>query len=68
MFTNKQKTAYLNALGSICPYCKSENINALGKLECDDSGTAEQEVECYDCGKLWKDIYTLTGIIHEDEL
>ncbi len=68
MFTNKQKTAYINALGNICPYCKSKDINALGKLEPNDDGTATQVVECFACDKRWEDIYTLAGIIHEDEL
>jgi hypothetical protein len=68
MFSGRQKKEYLDALGNICPYCHSSNINALGSLECDDDGTADQEVECYDCGRLWKDIYTLTGLVHEDKM
>ena len=68
MFTKKQKKEYIDRHGNTCPYCQSYNIDTVVELFHTDEGTATQEVECYDCGKLWEEKYTLTDIVHEDEM
>jgi len=55
--TQKQIEYYLAIGGVRCPYCESKNISA-GIF---DEGNV-QEVECEDCGKRWKDIYSLVGV------
>jgi len=44
-----------------CPHCKSKNIMSLGNFE-NDENWVSVEVECHDCGKLWKEIYTLNDV------
>lgn len=48
-----------------CLYCGSPNI-AVGSLEFPEQRIL-QPVECRDCGRHWIDVYTLTGIIEEEE-
>ena len=59
--TKKQKKFYLDHCGNLCPYCESGNVNGDGFVET-DSGCAWQKVDCLDCGKSWRDLYTLTGV------
>jgi C4-type Zn-finger protein len=65
MLTEQQKTDYLNS-SSLCPYCKSSNINAE-RIEADGE-SAWGEVECEDCGERWTDVYTLTDVETRDEV
>jgi DNA-directed RNA polymerase subunit RPC12/RpoP len=46
--------------GSECPFCSSRNILAIEQVQM-DGREGSQEVECHDCGKLWRDIVKLTG-------
>jgi len=55
---------YIDRCGLHCPYCDSLDIK--GGFVQIDAGSAWQEIECLDCGKLWKDIYRLVDI-EEDE-
>jgi hypothetical protein len=57
--TEQQRTDYLNS-SSECPYCHSENISA-DRVEADGE-SAFGDVECEDCGKKWRDVYTLTDV------
>ena len=41
--------------GSRCPWCNSKNILAIELIEMQDE-TGHREVECHDCGGLWKEI------------
>lgn len=67
-FTKKQKKEYIDKHGNICPYCKSKGISYMDQPECAGKGKVEQEMECFACNKRWEDIYTLTNIIHEDDM
>lgn len=58
--TAKQKELYLKSPNR-CPYCNSLAICA-DHIEA-DYNTAWSNVECEDCGKVWKDIYTLTAVV-----
>ena len=58
--TPKQEKEYVEADGSICPFCGEHDINGVGPY--DGVGTIiTLLVECNDCGERWHDIYTLTG-------
>lgn len=50
---------YVAAGGTVCPYCRSENITG-SSIEV-DAGGASQEIYCSDCTHCWYDTYTLTG-------
>ena len=52
-----QKTEYLKHPYH-CPFCKSTRIEA-GTF---DGETQSQAVDCLNCGRQWKDVYTLTDI------
>lgn len=43
-----------------CPICKSGDING-DQVEI-DGNVAWQRVSCVDCGAVWEDVYTLTGV------
>jgi hypothetical protein len=60
VLTLAAKTAYLKSQGTICPFCQSPHITA-GILSA-DGPQASSEITCEACGKLWLDLYTLTGI------
>ena len=57
MITQKE---YLRHQGMICPYCRSAHISA-DMVPVVDGTVAEQEIECLDCNKTWRDRYRLTG-------
>jgi DNA-directed RNA polymerase subunit RPC12/RpoP len=46
--------------GSRCPFCNSRNILAIELIEMKDD-TGHREVECHDCGGLWKEIVKIVG-------
>lgn len=52
-------TSYDNMHSDECPFCKSNNINS-DDIEIPDGKQTFAVVECSDCGKKWKDIWTLT--------
>ena len=49
---------YINACGSICPFCKSDDIKAEG-LEPMGGIDAVDYISCNKCNKEWKDHYRL---------
>lgn len=61
--TEQQKTEYLNC-SSQCPVCHSDDICAE-RIEADGE-SAFGEVECNECGKRWRDVYTLTSVEDAD--
>lgn len=63
MLTAEQKQEYIENPNH-CPYCKSEDLTIISKDS--DYNQAWYGVQCEDCEKTWKDIYTLTDI-EEDE-
>jgi len=64
MLTEEQKRKYLNH-DSVCLYCGSYNIDAMG-ISIED-GQLWQHVECSDCHKSWRDIYRLVDVEEETE-
>lgn len=58
---NLQRDRYLDSGGNKCPICSSKNIMCLENVQV-DSDSAWQEVECHDCGGLWRDIYRLIDV------
>jgi DNA-directed RNA polymerase subunit M/transcription elongation factor TFIIS len=57
--TREQKDNYLNS-PSECPSCHSDHIVAE-RIEAEGE-SAWGNVVCQQCGKRWRDIYTLTNI------
>jgi len=57
--TKKEKKAYLEDYNR-CPKCHSQYIISHA-LEA-DGGTAWANVECSDCGAVWKDVYKLVDV------
>lgn len=56
---------YLDAGGTICPFCGSEKIDSDAITASD--GPLHANVRCPACKKEWIDTYTLTGIDLPDE-
>lgn len=50
---------YVETGGTRCPFCRSQNCE--GEPVEFDAGYALQEVGCNDCGRAWRDVYTLTS-------
>ena len=63
VLTKEQQEAY-NSDPSKCPFCGSTNFD--GQRIQVDGNTAWQDVDCNDCGESWTDIYTFSGISHEE--
>ena len=64
MTTLKEK--YLRSDGMLCPYCESNNLD--GEEEDDEHiTTITRIVSCINCGKHWRDVYTLTDIEELDD-
>jgi transposase-like protein len=62
----KSAKTYIVNGGIRCPFCNSGTISGEGFYT--DNGNAWQKVECQDCGKEWKDLYTLVGIEVTEEV
>lgn len=50
---------YVQIGGVRCPFCADDDIE--GKSLNVDQGGASQKIGCNACGKIWWDLYTLTG-------
>jgi len=61
-FTQDQKDFYIEHKGNICPICGSRNIDNVSKCQTDEA-IAWQDVECHDCGSIWRDCYKLIDIM-----
>jgi len=57
--TAKRKRSYLRRGGN-CPYCGSYAITG-DSVDIEGAG-ASQEVSCQECGRSWRDVYTLTNV------
>jgi transposase-like protein len=55
---------YVKNGGNFCPFCNSDNISADLPLNTDyiEGGIIKQDLNCWDCGKTWNDVYKLTSI------
>lgn len=51
---------YADAHGSLCPWCRSGNIEGVKGIEA-EGPTAWQRIRCRDCGREWDDSYKLIG-------
>jgi len=60
MISREKRREYIKAAGSFCINCGSGNISA-GKIE-SEGREAWQEVQCYDCGSEWNDVFRLIGV------
>ena len=58
------KKTYLQKQGVICPYCGSGNI---GEFDHDYDSVIVCDIECFDCGKQWRDYYELHDVELVDE-
>jgi transposase-like protein len=47
---------------TVCPICRSENIETTGPLSTEDY-TTTQEVKCNNCEATWINYYEVTGIV-----
>ena len=63
VLSEAHKKGYLKRGGNRCPYprCSSGDLRTLGQPKGDDGGVT-QDVQCFSCGKIWTDIYTLSDI------
>ena len=60
------KQAYIKSGGVKCPFCGEAGI-AGGAYDTGDAGVVTQEVCCDICERTWTDIFTLTGVVLNDE-
>lgn len=62
--TPEMEKEYLEYSGAKCLFCKSDNIEADS---CEADGPeAVCEITCNDCGEVWKDCYSLVGVLVDD--
>lgn len=52
---------YIKSKGMFCPHCESINI-ASDSPEYGD-GDITVDINCYDCGKIWTELFKLKGIL-----
>lgn len=52
---------YVDAGGTQCPFCRSEDILKDETIFGDGQGT--REVQCGKCQRRWLDVYALTGMV-----
>lgn len=64
MFTKEQKLDYITKNGQRCPFCNGKDIQA-SRPELMDYGV-EVEINCENCGKTYKELYTLSDIAIEE--
>jgi uncharacterized Zn finger protein len=58
IITEQMETAYLEAEGTECPYCKSSELKSETITREDFSGChLSLQVECRNCHKVWHDSY-----------
>lgn len=60
MLTLEQKEQYLKDGGTLCPFCRSNDLSTDNMQI--DGGTMTEDIECLNCGEQWQDSYTLTRI------
>lgn len=60
--TKKQIREYVKSGGVKCPYCNSEGISA-GNLLLDDNDICMSNVQCLNCKKSWREVYSLFTIV-----
>lgn len=65
MLSAQDKKAYVQSDGRYCPYCRSAELT-MGKYDADE-GWITFAVTCDECGKEWRDLYVLKGLIEEEE-
>jgi len=53
---------YLNKRGLVCPFCGSNEIEALGLKNALEPDAVRQNVHCATCARTWTDIYKLSDI------
>ncbi len=58
--------AYVDAAGTACPYCGSEELDRAAITAWKPRGRIEQCVRCA-CGQRWTDVYQLVRIEPTDQ-
>ena len=58
----KREREYVAHKGVKCLHCESQNITS-GSVDWDEPFTVK--VSCDDCGKSWRDVFTLVGVVEE---
>jgi transcription elongation factor Elf1 len=56
----RQKQKYLDDPDH-CPFCKSRNVGG-GEIDLSDGRSLDRTFSCNECGKVWVEIFTLTGV------
>lgn len=59
--TPEQKANYVKNGGNRCPFCDGADITSFDSPETQDDGVV-QNIECENCGKQWRDVYTLASV------
>jgi transposase-like protein len=59
-----KKKAYLDNGSIKCPYCESDQIEAVGMVDI-EALVGTQMVKCLDCDKRWTDVYRLVDVVEE---
>jgi len=57
---------YVAKGGGKCPNCGSNEVQAIGPVQADYTN-CWGAVRCDDCGKEWRDVYTLIGYEPEED-
>jgi formate dehydrogenase maturation protein FdhE len=56
---------YLSRKGTVCPFCKSDDIE--GEDFSVDMNDGRLEVRCNVCNRYWHDVYRLVHVVALDE-
>lgn len=58
--------SYIAKNGMRCLYCSSDQIQA--NISDTQKSSIYTEVVCNACGKVWEDVYTLTGVVFREDV
>ena len=59
-------TEYVKKRGTECPYCGGTDLVTYDSFEFDED-RAVHAIECENCGKIYQDLYKLSGYEDLDE-
>lgn len=63
--TEEARINYVRYESQRCPFCRSQHISATEDMDVDGT-EAWQDIKCRDCGRRWRDLYKLRGVVATD--
>ena len=58
---------YVQRQGLVCPFCQGDDLDTRSPVTL-KTDVATQEIRCNACGKVWDDVFTLSGYREVEEV